>query len=64
MSFTCVAFRVNFANACFTLVKRRFVGSNDVTKYISLIIFLLVFVCLFLQTFSNGSGDDFGEDLG
>ena len=64
MSFTCVAFRVNFANVRFTPIKRRFVGSSDVTKYISLVIFRLVFACLFLHAFSNGFRDDFGKDLG
>ena len=64
VSFTCVAFRVNFANVRFTQVKRRFVGSCDVTKYISLVIFRLVFACLFLHAFSNGFGDDFGKDFG
>ena len=64
MSFTCLAFRVNFANVRFTAVKRRFVGSCDVTKYISLVIFRSVFACLFLHAFSNGFGDDFGKDFG
>ena len=64
MSFTCVAFRVNFANVRCTLVKRRFVGSCDVTKYISVVIFRLVFACLFLHAFSNAFGDDFGKDFG
>ena len=64
VSFTCLAFRVNFANVRFTSVKRRFVGSCDVTKYISLVIFRLVFACLFLHTFSNGFGDDFDKDFG
>ena len=62
MSFTCVAFRVNFANVRFTMLERRFVRSSDVTKYISFVIFLLVFACLFLHAFSNGFGDDFGKD--
>ena len=57
VSFTCVAFRVNFANVRFTEVKRRFVRSSDVTKYI-------VFSYLFLHTSSNGFGDHFGRDLG
>ena len=64
MSFTCVAFLVNFANVRFTKVKRRLVRSSDVTKYISFVIFRLVFACLFLYAFSNGFGEDFGKDLG
>ena len=64
VSFTCVAFRVNFANVRFTMVKRRFVRSSDVTKYISFVIFRLVSACLFLHAFSNGFGDHFGKDLG
>ena len=64
MSFTCVAFRVNFANVLFTTVKSRFVRSRDVTKYISFVIFRLVSACLFLHAFSNGFGKDFGKDLG
>ena len=64
MSFTCLAFRVNFANVRFTLVKQRFVGRCGVKKYISLVIFRLVFACLFLHAFSNGFGDDFGKDFG
>ena len=64
VSFTCLAFRVNFANVRFTTVKHRFVGSCDVTKYISLVIFRLVFACLFLHAFSNGFGHDFGKDFG
>ena len=62
--FTCVAFRVNFANVRFTSVKRTFVRSRDVTNYISFVICRLVSACLFLHAFSNGFGDDFGEDLG
>ena len=64
MSFTCVAFRVDFANVRFIEVKRGFVRSSDVTKYISSVIFRLVFACLVLHAFSNGFGDDFGKDLG
>ena len=63
VSFTCLAFRVNFANVRFTTVKHRFAGSCDVTKYISLVIFRLVFACLFLHTFSSGFEDDFGKDF-
>ncbi len=64
VSFTCVAFRVNFANVRFTKVKRRFVRSSDVTKYISFVIFREVFSCLFLYAFSNGFGHHFGKDFG
>ena len=64
VSFTCVVIRVNFANVRFTLVKRRFLRSSDVTKYISFVTFQLVSSCLFLHAFSNGFGDHFGKDLG
>ena len=48
----------------FAPVKRRFVRSSDVIKYISFVIIRLVFACLFLHAFSKGFGDDFGKDLG
>ena len=55
---------VIFANVLFATVKRRFVRSSDVTKYISFVIFRVVFSYLFLHAFSNGFGDHFGRDLG
>ena len=64
VSFTCVAFRVDFANVRFIEVKRGFVRSSDVTKYISFVIFRVIFSYLFLHAFSNGFGNHFGKDLG
>ena len=64
MSFTCVAFRVIFANVRFTLVKPRFVRSSDDIKYVIFFIFRTYFACLFLHAFSNGFGGDFGKDFG
>ena len=64
VSFTCVAFRVIFANVRFTSVKPRFVRSSDDIKYVIFYIFRTYFACLFLHAFSNRFGMHFGEDLG
>ena len=64
VSFTCVAFRVNFANVCFTSVKLRFVRNSDDLKYVIFLIFRTYFACLFLHAFSKGFGEHFGKDLG
>ena len=61
VSFTCVAFRVNFANVRFTMRKRRFLRSSDVTTYISFVIFLLVFACLFCIHFPMDLGTILGR---
>ena len=60
MSFTCVAFRVNFANVRFIEVKRGFVRSSDVTKYIS----FDIFECFFLTYFCMHFRKDLGTILG
>ena len=64
VSFTCVAFRVIFANVRFTLVKHRLVRSSDDIKYISFYNFRTYFARLFLHACCNGFGDHFGKDLG
>ena len=64
VSFTCLAFRVNFANVRFTPVKRRLVRSSDVIKYVSFEIFRIYFAWLFLHACSNGFGEHFGKDFG
>ena len=56
MSFTCLAFRVNFANVRFTSVKRRFLRSSDVTKYISFVTFQLVSAVYFCMHFPMDLG--------
>ena len=63
-SFTCLLFRVIFANVRFTTVKRRFVRSSDVIKYLIFDTFWVYFSSLFLHAFSNGFGYRSGKDLG
>ena len=64
VSFTCVAFRVTFANVRFTMVKHRLVRSSDDIKCISFYIFRTYFAWVFLHACSNGFGEHFGKDLG
>ena len=61
MFFTCVAFRVIFANVCCSLVKHRFVRSSDDMQYIIFHFFRAYFARLFLHGFSNGFGKHFGK---
>ena len=60
LSLTCVAFRVNLANVRFIEVKRGFVRSSDVTKYIS----FDIFGCFCLSYFCMHFRKDLGTILG
>ena len=60
VSFTCVAFRVDFANVRFIEVKRGFVRSSDVTKYISFVIFGWFFLTYFCMHFRMDLGTILG----